>query len=105
MPKIILSIWFIFFSVLLFAQDENANQKNNSIEADTTLNSFTLEEQELFDAAESFLRSSKSDKAIDVLHKLLDKVGPDSKMANKINISIAEGYRLRQEHEKGLSLL
>ncbi|MDD2635797.1 MAG: hypothetical protein PHW82_09895 [Bacteroidales bacterium] len=62
-------------------------------------------EQNLYDEAMLYLQRSEPDLAIETLFDLLKIVDKDSKYINRINISIAEGYREKREYQKGLDLL
>jgi len=76
----------------------------NALENNSTSNHLNSEEK-TYEEAKALLRQSKSDKALELLFSLKDSVPSGHELKNKINISIAEGYRLRQEFQKGLSLL
>lgn len=64
-----------------------------------------LEEEILYDEAMQHLQRSEPDMAIEKLFELLNKIDQDSEYTNRINISIAEGYREKREYRKGLNLL
>jgi glyoxylase-like metal-dependent hydrolase (beta-lactamase superfamily II)/YesN/AraC family two-component response regulator len=59
----------------------------------------------VYNEAVSLLRRSKSDLALEKLFRLKETVGLNHTLTDKITVSIAEGYRQRQEYEKGLDLL
>lgn len=59
----------------------------------------------VYNEAVSLLRISKSDSALEKLFHLKETVGLNHALSDKITISIAEGYRQRQEYKKGLDLL
>jgi len=67
--------------------------------------SFPHDQQKLYDEAKGFLIQSKSDLALEKLFELLKMVEPGSAKADRIKLSIAEGYRQRREYQKGKNLL
>lgn len=103
--KISLVFYLLLSSYALYSQDSVKHLNNSkTVSTERTLNRLD-EEQKLYDEAVSLLKRSKSDLAVEKLFQLLNSVGPESKIIDKINISISEGYRQRQEYKKGLDLL
>ena len=100
--RISLILYFLAASYAIYAQDNILYLNNNNSE--NAVNK-VVKEQELLDEAIALLRRSKSDLAIEKLFQLLEIAGLESKIIDKINISIADGYRQRQEFEKGLNIL
>ena len=71
------------------------------IKAETEADSIKL----MYNEAVQLLRRSKSDLALEKLFHLKEMVQQSDSLSNNIIISIAEGYRQRQEYKKGLELL
>ena len=80
-------------SLGLYVEDINTESKAENVT-----------EEEIYNEAVLLLRNNKTDIALEKLFELLEGVGVDSKMTDKINISIAEGYRKRREFKKALAL-
>ena len=81
-------------SLGLYVEDNNTETKAEQVT-----------EEEIYNQAVILLRNNKTDIALEKLFELLEGVEVDSEMTDKINISIAEGYRKRREFKKALALL
>jgi AraC-like DNA-binding protein/lipopolysaccharide biosynthesis regulator YciM len=91
--RIITSVFLFIISVLVCTGE----MLKPNTETDST--------RVVYNEAVSLLRRSKSDLALEKLFHLKETVGLNHTLSDKITVSIAEGYRQRQEYNKGLNLL